>query len=48
MNNDLFFIVIVDMESIECSLCHRKFDDATLLSLHHEFEPCFKSNSSSK
>ncbi|CAF0752274.1 unnamed protein product [Adineta steineri] len=32
------------MESIECSLCHRKFDDNTLLSLHHEYEPCFNSN----
>ncbi len=32
------------MESIECSLCHRTFGDVTLLSLHHEYEPCFKSN----
>jgi hypothetical protein len=33
------------MESIECSLCHRTFGDMTLLSLHHEYEQCFKSRS---
>lgn len=33
------------MESIECSSCHRKFDDTTLLLLHHEYEPCFKTDS---
>jgi predicted nucleotide-binding protein (sugar kinase/HSP70/actin superfamily) len=35
------------MESVECPSCHRKFNDTTLLSLHHEYEPCFESNSSS-
>jgi hypothetical protein len=39
-------LIIVDMEFAECSVCHRTFGDATLLSLHHEYEPCFKSNSS--
>lgn len=34
------------MESVECPSCHRAFDDSTLLSLHHEYEPCFKSISS--
>ncbi|CAF1112538.1 unnamed protein product [Rotaria sordida] len=35
------------MESVECSLCHRIFGDTTLLSLHHEFETCSKTSSSS-
>jgi uncharacterized C2H2 Zn-finger protein len=35
------------MESIKCSLCDRTFGDSTLLSLHHEYEPCYNSNSSS-
>jgi len=35
------------MESVKCSLCDRTFGDTTLLSLHHEYEPCFNSNSSS-
>ena len=35
------------MESVECSSCHRRFDDGTLLSLHLEYEPCFQSNFSS-
>lgn len=34
----------VDMERAKCSFCHRTFDDATLLSLHHEYESCFNSN----
>ncbi|CAF0817583.1 unnamed protein product [Rotaria sp. Silwood1] len=32
------------MESIECSVCHQKFDDTTLLSLHHEYEKCYETN----
>ena len=39
-----YLLIIVDMESVECSQCHRRFEDSTLLSLHHEFEPCFKLN----
>ena len=35
------------MESVECPSCHRTFGDNTLLSLHHEYEPCFQSNFSS-
>ncbi|UJR28313.1 hypothetical protein I4U23_009557 [Adineta vaga] len=35
------------MESVECSSCHRKFDDTTLLLLHQEYEPCFNSNTTS-
>ncbi|CAF3397569.1 unnamed protein product [Rotaria socialis] len=35
------------MECVKCSVCHRKFDDTTLLSLHHEYEICFDINSSS-
>jgi hypothetical protein len=35
------------MESVECPSCHRTFGDTTLLSLHHEYEPCFQSNFSS-
>jgi hypothetical protein len=42
-----FFSVIVDMESIECSSCRRSFADATLLSLHLEYEPCFNSSNPS-
>ena len=37
------------MESVECSICQRTFDDITLLSLHNEYEPCqprYNSNSS--
>ena len=32
------------MESIKCSICHRTFEDTTLLSLHNEYEPCYNSN----
>lgn len=32
------------MESIECTSCHRRFNDATLLSLHHQYEYCSNSN----
>ncbi|CAF0800830.1 unnamed protein product [Adineta ricciae] len=32
------------MESVECSSCHQKFNDATLLSLHQEYESCLTSN----
>ena len=32
------------MESIECTSCHRRFDDAILLSLHHQYESCSNSN----
>lgn len=42
-----FILIIVDMETVECSLCHRTFGDSTLLLLHHEYEPCFNSDSSS-
>lgn len=34
------------MESVKCSICHRTFEDITLLSLHNEYEPCSSSNSS--
>ena len=34
------FLTILDMESVQCSSCQQRFDDITLLSLHHEFESC--------
>lgn len=34
------------MERVECTLCHRTFDDTTLLSLHQEYEGCFTTNPS--
>jgi uncharacterized C2H2 Zn-finger protein len=36
------------MEAVACPSCDRIFDDATLLVLHHEFEPCSPSHISSQ
>ena len=42
----MFFPLLIDMESTECSFCHQKFDDTTLLLLHQQYEQCYESNSS--
>ena len=40
-------LAILDMESVQCSSCQQRFDDITLLSLHHEYESCASASTAS-